>query len=86
MKILNFIKNYKYWFLIIVLYTLLFIQMQNVVMYADDYNITLILDQPYLETIISELIGYYNNWSGRLVGHAMVMSGLTIFGINFFRI
>ena len=62
MKILNFIKNYKYWFLIIVLYTLLFIQMQNVVMYADDYNITLILDQPYLETIISELIGYYNNW------------------------
>lgn len=88
MKILNWIKKYKYWIFIVIIYILLFIHMQSVVMYADDYTVFLRVKpgESFLSIILKELKSYYNNWSGRLIGHAVVISGSTIFGINFFRV
>lgn len=88
MKILNFFKKYKYWIFIIILYILLFMHMQSVVMYADDYWVTFKVNSlaSYINIITRELNYYFNYWSGRLLGHFTVISGLSIFGINFFRI
>ncbi len=84
-KIINFIKRYKYPLLLIIVYLLFFIQMQNVQMYADDYNIVALLRKS--NSLLDYLyILYFKNWSGRLIGHAVVTSGLYWFGIQFFRI
>lgn len=59
--------------------------MQNVQMYADDYNIVALLRRS--NNLLEYLyIFYFKNWSGRLIGHAIVTSGLYLFGIPFFRI
>lgn len=86
-KMLNFLNKNKYWIFFIILYILLFIQMQNIYMYADDYDVVFRLDSfdTYLSIIANEMKRYFNYWSGRLIGHFTVISGLSIFGINFFR-
>ena len=86
-KMLNFLNKNKYWIFVIILYILLFIQMQNVYMYADDYDVVFRLDSfdTYLDIIASEMNRYFNHWSGRLIGHFTVISGLSLFGMNFFR-
>lgn len=86
-KMLNFLNKNKYWIFVIILYILLFIQMQSIYMYADDYDVVFRFDSfdTYLSIIASEMKHYFNYWSGRLIGHFTVISGLSIFGINFFR-
>lgn len=86
-KMLKFLKKNKYWIFVIILYILLFIQMQSVYMYADDYDVVFRLDSfdTYLDIIASEMNRYFNYWSGRLIGHFTVISGLSLFGMNFFR-
>ena len=86
-KMLNFLNKNKYWIFVIILYVLLFIQMQNVYMYADDYGVVFKIDsfKTYIDVITEEMKNYFNNWSGRLIGHFTVISGLSIFGMNFFR-
>lgn len=87
-KMLNFLNKNKYWIFVIILYILLFIQMQNVYMYADDYGVVFKIDsfKTYVDVITEEMKYYFNYWSGRLIGHFTVISGLSIFGMNFFRI
>lgn len=84
-KTIELVKKYKYPILLIIVYLLFFIQMQNVQMYADDYNIVALLRRS--NNLLEYLyIFYFKNWSGRLIGHAVVTSGLYLFGIQFFRI
>lgn len=86
-KMLNFLKKNKYWIFVIILYILLFIQMQSVYMYADDYCVIFKFDSfnSYINVISGVLKTYFQYWSGRLIGHFTVISGLSIFGMNFFR-
>lgn len=87
-KILKFLNKNKYWIFVIILYILLFIQMQSVYMYADDYGVVFKIDsfRTYIDVIVEEMKFYFNSWSGRLIGHFTVISGLSIFGMNFFRL
>ena len=58
-KMLKFLKKNKYWIFVIILYILLFIQMQSVYMYADDYDVVFRLDSfdTYLD-IIAIFLGF----------------------------
>lgn len=89
-NIWNFIYNYKYQILLVVLYLILFYQMQNVFFYGDDYEIL----YPYhnsrnffsvLNFILDKMHYFWYEWSGRIAGHFIVTFGLSMFGIAFFR-
>lgn len=83
-KIFNFIKKYKYIILLIILYFIFYLHMQNIYLYADDYNVINILKvSKNLQTVI--YWDYFMSWSGRLIGHSIVTAGLGYFGIQFFR-
>ncbi len=84
-KIINFIKKYRYQILLIFIYLLFFIQMQNVVMYADDYFVKSVFRE--YDSLISQIYWiYYKGFSGRLIGQFIVHGGLGYFGLQFFKI
>ena len=85
-KIFDFIKKYKFIILLIILYLLFFIQMQNVFMYADDYTFTIPTKDNFVSNFLDKIEIFYKFWSGRVFGHSVVISGMTLFGIQFFRI
>lgn len=90
-KILNFINKYKYIILLILLYTFFFIQMQLIFFYADDYEVLYPLHSNHdfidvLKFCLEKMNYFWNEWSGRIVGHFVVSFGLSFFGIQFFRI
>ncbi len=85
-KVAKFIKKYKYQILLIIIYLLFFIQMQNVEMYADDYNVIAIFNEWNRNLIRQIYWCYYQNWSGRIIGQFVVHGGLGFFGIQFFRL
>lgn len=85
-KLFNFIIKYKYILLLVLLYVLFFVQMQNVQLYADDYDVIINNRDNLFIDIFNSLKNFFFYWSGRLLGHLIVVSGLSIFGIQFFRI
>ena len=84
-KMINFLNKNKYIIFIFILYLLFFIQMQSVEMYADDYNTFKYIDSlsDKMQHMVDILLNY---WSGRIIGHTIVVGGLTLFGIGFFRV
>ena len=90
-KIFLYINKNKYIILLIILYTFLFLQMQNVVLYDDDFDVIYPVYQTQdltnkINYIFSKMNYFWFEWSGRLVGHFIVTGGLSLFGIQFFRI
>lgn len=90
-KVLNFVIKHKYRFLLIILYLLLFIQMQSVCYYGDDFEVLYpVHDVRNFSNIwhfvIDKMNYFWYQWSGRIVGHFTVTAGLSFFGIQFFRI
>ena len=90
-KCLSFFKKYKYVFLIIILYIILFIQMQNIYFYGDDYQVLYPLHAnrnffSILKFCIDKMHWFWTSWSGRITGHFIVSFGLSFFGIQFVRI
>ena len=59
--------------------------MQNVFYYADDYFV-LLDDKFSISEYLSKMSHFYNNWSGRLLGHFIVLIVLNLGGIFSFRI
>ena len=90
-NIINFIKKNKYIFLLILLYSFFFIQMQLIQFYGDDYQVLYPLHGSrnfvdILNYCLDKMNFFWYEWSGRIVGHFTVSFGLSIFGIQFFRI
>ncbi len=90
-QITNFIIKYKYIILLILLYTFFFIQMQFVHFYGDDFEVLYPLHNNHnflnvLNFSIDKMSYFWNEWSGRIVGHFIVSFGLSFFGIQFFRL
>ena len=90
-KVINFISKYKYVILLIILYIVFFLQMQLVYFYGDDFQVMYPIhnDRSFGNILIyclKEMSFFWNEWSGRLVGHFIVSFGLSFFGIQFFRI
>ncbi len=88
-KCIEFIYKHKYKILLIILYILFFIQMQNVFLFDDDFDVTypIYLDQSLslkLNFIAKKMKFFWFDWSGRIMGHLVVTSGLSLFGIKFF--
>ena len=90
-KLLNIINKYKYIFLLIIIYLLFFVQIQQIFFYGDDFQVL----YPYhgirnfsniFNFCIEKMIWFWNEWSGRLVGHFTVSFGLSFFGIEFFKV
>ena len=90
-KIFNFINKHKYIILLVILYAVLFFQMQFVYYYGDDFEVLYPLNDNHsyvniLNFCLKKMSFFWNEWSGRLVGHFTVSFGLSLFGIQFFRI
>lgn len=84
-RVVEFIKKYKYQILLIILYLLFFVQMQNVGMYADDYFVRIVFREH--DSLIGQIYWvYYKSWSGRLIGQFVVHGGLGYFGMQFFKL
>ena len=88
-KIWNFLYKYRYWIFIVILFIFFFLQMQNVLLYDDDFDVKypIYLDQSLgnkINWIISKMNFFWFEWSGRIIGHFIVTSGLTLFGLNFY--
>lgn len=90
-KMLNIINKHKYIFLLIIIYLLFFVQIQQIFFYGDDFQVL----YPYhgirnftniFSFCIEKMIWFWNEWSGRIVGHFTVSFGLSFFGIQFFKI
>lgn len=89
--ILKFIKKHKYKLLLLLLYAFLFVQMQFIFFYGDDYQVLYpVYKSRKFFSILNyclDLMNYFwYQWSGRIVGHFTVSFGLSLFGIQFFRI
>lgn len=89
-KVCNFICKYKYQALLVLLYLVLFYQMQNVFFYGDDYEIL----YPYhnshdffnvLKFVMDKMHYFWYEWSGRIAVHFTATFGSSMFGISFFR-
>lgn len=90
-KILRFIIKYKYIILLILLYTFFFIQMQFIHFYGDDFEVLYPIHNNHtffniFNFCLDKMSYFWNEWSGRIVGHFTVSFGLSFFGIQFFRI
>ena len=89
-KLKRVLINKKYIIGIIVIYVLFVIKMQNVFFYGDDYDVLYpVHDEFSFENVfkfcINKVCYYWNNWSGRIIGHFMVSFFLSFFGLTFFR-
>ncbi len=84
-KIIKFLNKNKYIILLIIIYILFFIQMQNVFYYADDYFV-LLNDKFDVREYAWMMDWFYTSWSGRLLGHFIVLIVLNLGGIFTFRI
>ena len=90
-RCLNFISKYKYLIGLIIVYILFFLQMQNVCFYGDDYEVLYPVHNEHnfsnvLSFCLQKMNYFWNEWSGRIVGHFTVSFVLSFFGIQFFRI
>ena len=90
-KFLNFINKNKYIILLILIYLIFFIQMQQIFFYGDDFQVLYPIHKSknffnILNYSLQLMNFFWNEWSGRIVGHFTVSFGLSIFGIQFFRI
>lgn len=90
-KIINFIIKNRYIILLLLLYIFFFIQMQFVHFYGDDFEVLYPLHNNYtflnvLNFCLDKMSYFWNEWSGRIIGHFTVSFGLSFFGIQFFRI
>lgn len=90
-KVIEFILKHKYIIFIIILYIFFFIQMQFVHFYGDDFNVLYPINS--LKSInnvfsfcLQKMSWFWSFWSGRIAGHFIVSFGLSLFGIQFFRI
>lgn len=88
---MRYIVKNKYIFLIAVLYIFFFIQMQLIHFYGDDFQILYPIHGSrsffdILNFCINKMSWFWNNWSGRIVGHFTVSFGLSFLGIQFYRI
>ena len=90
-KVCQFIFRYKYVILLILLYGLMYMQMGNVFFYGDDFEVLYPVYNDRSNFIdvfrfsLQKMSYFWNDWSGRVVGHFIVSFGLSFFGINFFR-
>lgn len=89
--IVSFLSKHKYKLLLILLYTFLFIQMQFIFFYGDDYQVLYPIYKSrnffsILDYCFDMMHYFWYQWSGRIVGHFTVSFGLSLFGIQFFRI
>lgn len=87
----DFIYKYKYQILLVILYFIFFLQMQNVFFYGDDYEILYPYHNPHdfsniWNFALNKMRYFWYEWSGRIAGHFTVTFGLSMFGIGFFRI
>lgn len=90
-RIINNIKKNKYIYLLIILYIFFFFQMQLIHFYGDDYQVLYPINGnrnfwDILNFCLNKMSYFWNEWSGRIVGHFTVSFGLSMFGIQFFRI
>ncbi len=90
-KIFDYILKHKYIILLILLYTFFFLQMQFVHFYGDDFEVLYPLHNRHtflnvFNFCLDKMSYFWNEWSGRVVGHFIVSFGLSFFGIQFFRI
>ncbi len=84
-KVVAFLLKYKYQILLLILYILFFLQMQNVFYYADDYSI-LVSDKYNIHNYIDFLSWFFYDWSGRLLGHFLVLIILNFGNYVVFRV
>lgn len=90
-KIINFLYKYRYWIFLIIMYVIFFLQMKNILIYDDDFDVKypIYLDQSLqnkIDWILSKMNFFWFEWSGRIIGHFIVTSGLTLFDLNFYII
>lgn len=90
-KKLEFVLKNKYKLLTLALFLFFFIQMQFVFFYGDDFEVLYPIHNNHeifniLNFCFDKLNYFWFQWSGRIIGHAVVTFGLSFFGINFFRI
>lgn len=88
---MQYIVKNKYIFLVAVLYIFFFAQMQLVYFYGDDFQVLYPIHGSrnffdILNFCINKMSWFWNNWSGRVVGHFTVSFGLSFWGIQFYRI
>lgn len=90
-KFFKFLNDYKYIIFTILIYIILFCQMQNVYFYGDDFQVLYPLKNEFnIENMFSFLTERINffwfKWSGRIIGHTVVTFVLSFLGINFYRL
>lgn len=88
-RVYSFLYKYKYIIFLILIYLLFCIQMRNIVLYDDDFEYAYkFLGSSFsdkISFILSKLGFILSNSSFRIITHFVTISGLTLFGINFFR-
>ena len=85
-SIWNSIYKYKYQILLVILYLILFVQMQNVFFYGDDYEILYPYHNPHdflhiLDYVLDKMHYFWYEWSGRIAVHFTVTFGSSMFGL-----
>ncbi len=83
-KIINYIKENKFYLIIMLIgFILLLFQMRNVVMYADDFGLKMISSKGF-RNIINNQIKHYFNWGGGFT--PILVTSFLLFKFNVWKI